>query len=170
MAAWAGEAIVAPEKGKRTMQVGDVGEIGALATRPAVTCLEAAPVAQVARQMQQHDVGCVVIVDDDDQVSGIVTEHDLITRVLARDLGPDCPVHRVMTREVVTIREDGDLADAAGQMAVRECRRLPVVNHEGRVVAVVGFDDVFERASEIIEELALAVRHRRHPSTVRSAS
>jgi signal-transduction protein with cAMP-binding, CBS, and nucleotidyltransferase domain len=147
-----------------------VGEIGTLARRPAITCAEDAPAAQVARQLREHGVGCVVVVDESDMVTGIVTERDLVSRVLARDLGPDTKVERIMSRDVISIREDGDLADAAGQMAARECRRLPVVDQQGRVVGVVGFDDIFERAQEVLANLALAVQHERHPSVIRSVA
>lgn len=139
-------------------------QIGDLARRPAVTCHAATKVRQVARLLTQNEIGLVVVVDDDDRPIGVITDHDLISRVISAGKQTDLPVGEVMTREPATVAADRDVVDAAHQMAARDCRRLPVVDADGIVIGVISFDQLFERAAEAIEQLDIAVHQRRHPS------
>lgn len=70
---------------------------------------------------------------------------------------------------LVTIRADGDVVDAARQMAARECRRLPIVDGDGRVVGLVEFDGVFELVHDSLDALSLLVGHEHHPSFARAS-
>ena len=103
--------------------------------------------------MGEHGIGVLVVVDDDHHVAGMVTDRDIAVRGAGRDLGPDAAIEEVMTREVASIRAGVEVADAARQMAVRGCRRLPVVDDDGKVVAVVSADDLHRVTSEILTEL-----------------
>ena len=103
--------------------------------------------------MGEHSIGALVVTDDDQHVVGMVTDRDIAIRGVGRDLAPDTPVGSVMTHEVASVGSDAEVADAARQMAVRGCRRLPVVDDDGRVVAVLSADDLYRVSSEIMGEL-----------------
>lgn len=124
-----------------------------LGTSPAVTCPTDAPIAQVARAMGEHGIGCLVVVDGDHRLAGIVTDRDLVLRAVGRELGSDTPVSEVMTHEVASVLEHASMLDAVSQMAVRGCRRLPVVDAHGEVRAVVAFDDIHRAAGELLEQI-----------------
>lgn len=119
-------------------------------------------VAEVARVMRTEDVGSLPIVTDADRVVGMVTDRDLVLRVLAKDLDP----HKTVVADACT--EDPEVAtaseslDAALQrMAQKQVRRLPVVDDGGRLVGILAQADVARtsQASEtgrMVEEISEA--------------
>jgi CBS domain-containing protein len=93
--------------------------------------------------MQQRNVGCLVVTDTDNRPIGIVTDRDLVLRVVAAMRDPDgTTVAEVMTPEPATILEDGPPEAALAFMKARSIRRLPVVNDQNIVVGILSLDDV----------------------------
>jgi CBS domain-containing protein len=95
-----------------------------------------------ATLMRDRDIGDV-IVRDGDQVCGIVTDRDVVVRVVAEgrdastvDIGEFC------TRDVITLTPDDSVEDAIKQMSDRAIRRLPVVDNDGRAVGIVSLGDL----------------------------
>ena len=118
-----------------------------------MTCLAKTSISQAARLMAEMSVGSVVVVDDGHRVVGMLTDRDIAIRAVARELQPDAEVEAIMTHEVASVRADADLATAARQMSTRGCRRLPVVDEAGCVMAVVSADDLYRVGSEVLAEL-----------------
>jgi signal-transduction protein with cAMP-binding, CBS, and nucleotidyltransferase domain len=129
-----------------------------IATTPAVTCRSHRTITDVAREMHENEVGCVVITDQSDCVAGIVTDRDLVVRAMARGLPGDTPVSDVMTHDVVQLPADADLDAACNMMAAWATRRIPIVRADGRVLGVVSHDDVSRALAESIDEVAVATR------------
>lgn len=128
-------------------------DLVALASSPPVTCRSDTSVADAARRMHEQAVGFVVVVDGEQHAAGVITDRDIVVRSVARECDPSEPVSSVMSREVVAVRSDATVADAARQMAVRGCRRLPVVNPDGRVLGVLSADDLYCASSAVLVEL-----------------
>ena len=94
-----------------------------------------------AALMSSFDVGSIPIVDDGAFV-GIVTDRDLVLRVLAARKQPhETRLGDVLTREPVTISPDATLAEARRLMAEHRVRRLPVLKG-GELVGIVSLGDV----------------------------
>ncbi len=128
-------------------------------TCPAVLISESAPISQAARVMAENQIGCVVVIDDDRTMTGIVTDRDLVLRGLATDKGPDTPVSAVMSRDVVSVASHASSLDAARQMAVREVRRLPIVAEDGQILGVISIDDLFRAEGRVVMELQNLLDH-----------
>ena len=95
-----------------------------------------------AGQMSEKNIGSVVIVDDDMQVKGIVTERDLMRRLLNKALDPNTtPLSAIMTTEVRTGRAEDDVIDWLRQMSNERFRHLPVVDEQGRLVNIMSQGD-----------------------------
>lgn len=124
-----------------------------IASSPAVTAPSDAPLSRVARTMSEHNVGCVVVVDDGGHLVGIVTDRDLAIRSLGRELGHEAHVSEVMTREVASVLANASTLDAARQMATRGCRRLPVLDDQGNVLGVLSLDDIYRAEGEVMEQI-----------------
>jgi CBS domain-containing protein len=109
--------------------------------RKVVTATPTETLAAVARLMELHGVGAVVIAENQRPV-GIVTDRDLALEFGARGTPPDTPVVKVMSTPVETV----GLADGvfAITQALREykVRRLPVVDEDGRLAGIVTLDDL----------------------------
>jgi CBS domain-containing protein len=134
-----------------------------LRERPVVTCRADAPACRAARLMGEHEIGSVVVVDDAGRPIGIVTDRDLALRIVGADRPNAMPVERVMTHDPVTVTTAASALEAATHMAVRDCRRLPVVDPvDGRLVGLVTLDDLLAHSAEIVEQVVTVLAHERH--------
>ncbi len=125
-------------------------------TREVVTLTPDAPVIEAARLMKTHDIGSVVVVTERGEVVGIITERDLVTRVLAENRDPlQTKVREVMTPNPITVYDDTPLEIAARLMAERGVGHLPVVDKAGRLVGIIAKSDLIEFTPELIEILYL---------------
>jgi signal transduction histidine kinase len=114
-------------------------------SRDVLTIEPGATLQAAASAMSQRGVGGVVIVDDDD-VAGILTERDLL-RAVAQGLTPwEATVQACMTTDPMSIGPDLDTALAAQLMLDRGFRHLPVL-HKGRLIGIVSLRDLL-RAME----------------------
>ncbi|MGB8649807.1 MAG: CBS domain-containing protein [Mycobacteriales bacterium] len=124
---------------------------------PAVTCRPEATLAQAAIDMDRHNVGSILVLDADGTIAGIATDRDIALRGTGRELPPITRITEVMTPEVVMLRWDADLFDAASMMAASECRRLPVVDESGVLKGIVTLDDLMVLFAHQTDSLASAV-------------
>ncbi|WP_275264648.1 CBS domain-containing protein [Jiangella asiatica] len=112
-----------------------------------------APVRQAAEVMRDNDIGDVVVVDDG-VVRGVLTDRDMVIRVLADNKEPNAvTVGEVYSANVVVAQADTTIDDAVRAMRDRAVRRLPVVDREGRPVGVVSIGD-FARSEDPHSALA----------------
>ncbi|HET9932681.1 MAG TPA: CBS domain-containing protein [Polyangiaceae bacterium] len=101
-----------------------------------------APVVEAARQMQNEDVG-TVIVEDGGKPFGIVTDRDIVVRVVAEGRDPaQTAISEVCSKELVTLSPDAELDLAVQLMRDRAVRRLLVVNGEHRTVGLISLGDL----------------------------
>nr|WP_199702035.1 CBS domain-containing protein [Jiangella rhizosphaerae] len=111
-------------------------------TREVVAVPVAASVADAARAMRDHDIGDVLALDEG-LVWGIVTDRDLVVRVLAEGMDPDATtVADVCSGDLVTVRPGDDAGRAVELMRSAAVRRLPVVDDQGRPQGVVSLGDL----------------------------
>jgi len=104
---------------------------------------------EAAKRMQARRVGTLVVLDDDRRPCGIVTDRDLVVRVLATSSDPRTSLVRdLASRPVHVLREDAALADAVRAMRARSCRRMVVVDDAGRLAGIVTLDDLLAVMAE----------------------
>jgi CBS domain-containing protein len=102
-----------------------------------LTFPETASVREAVSAMTARRFGSVVVTDADGGIVGIVTERDVMTKVVNEGRAPDdTPLSEVMTRDVRVARETDDVLDWLRMMSNDRFRRLPVVNEAGKVTAV----------------------------------
>jgi len=107
-------------------------------------------VAEVATKMLLRNVGCLpVCTNDSKQLSGILTDRDLVIRVLAQGLSPEITrVGDIMSSDVACCFADDSLADAQTLLVERGVRRLPVLDRgDNQVVGILSVDDIAFLAS-----------------------
>lgn len=95
----------------------------------------------VAAEMEKRDIG-VLPVGDNDRLVGMITDRDIAVRGISRGLGPDARVRDVMSDEVRYCFDDDEIDDLAQSMAHEQIRRLPVLNHQKRLVGIVSLGDL----------------------------
>ena len=110
-------------------------------TAEPVTIDGGATVSAAARQMRDAAIGDVIVTEDG-QVRGIVTDRDIALRAVAAEADPrTMTIGEVMTRDPVTLAPDDDMKAAEGLMRVHAVKRLPVVDGD-RLVGVVALGDI----------------------------
>jgi len=99
-------------------------------------------IGDAARTMRERDIGDVIVLDDENQLCGIVTDRDIVVRAVADDKNPtDVRLGDICSRELTTIEADASVKDAVKLMRERALRRLPVVEH-GRPAGIVSLGDL----------------------------
>jgi CBS domain-containing protein len=109
---------------------------------PVVTLRGEEKVAAAITSMAQKDIGSVVIVDDDMKVQGIVTERDLVRRLLGEKRDPDTTkLSDIMTTDPRTAHVDDDVVDLLRLMSNERFRHLPIVDENGRLISILSQGD-----------------------------
>jgi CBS domain-containing protein len=98
-------------------------------------------IRDAARLMAEIDAG-VLPVGEDDRLVGMITDRDIAIRAVAANKGPQTPIRKVMSKEVLYCFEDDDVDDVVQNMADIKVRRLPVLNHEKRLVGILSLGDI----------------------------
>jgi CBS domain-containing protein len=105
--------------------------------------------------MTHAHCGSVLVIDGSNTLVGIVTERDLMTRVIAKGLDPaSTPCAQVMTHGPRVIPPETKVADVVLIMIERGFRHLPVVSHEGKILGVFSVRDALPREVNTAVSLA----------------
>jgi CBS domain-containing protein len=111
-----------------------------------------ATLVDAAREMREGDTGAIIVTENG-EVTGIVTDRDITVRAVADGKDPSTTkVREVITTGIVTLGPDDTVEDAIRLMREHDIRRIPVVQ-DGRPVGIVSIGDL---AIERDEESALA--------------
>lgn len=128
-------------------------------------CLTTDTVFAAAQLMKSEDVGPIPIVTSDDskELVGIVTDRDLVLKVVAMGLDPGTTrLADVMSTDLLTCRDSDDADKAIELMQENQVRRIPVVDDKGRLVGIISQADVAtriddnEKTAETVEEISKA--------------
>ncbi|MES4889685.1 CBS domain-containing protein [Streptomyces sp. NPDC096012] len=137
-------------------QVRDVMEV------PAVSLRDDLPYREIARLLAREQIGTVPVVDAEDRVVGVVSESDLLAKVAFEVSGhrpgrvgrlAERRLHGkargetaadLMTSPAITVLPGATVAEAAWLAALSRLKRIPVTDHEGRLVGVVGRDALLQ--------------------------
>lgn len=115
-------------------------------TRPVITADVDIDVLTAAKRMALANVGCLIVVSGDKPI-GILTERDLVKKVVAKATDPQTvKVEDVMSSPLVTISPEASLRDAASLMLKSRIKRLPVTSN-GRLVGIITDTDLVSGSS-----------------------
>ena len=118
---------------------------------PVVTAEEESRVVDVARVMEENNVGSIIVVRANGHPVGIVTERDIVIRVVARGAVPaDVKAKEVMSSPLTTVDPETSYIDAMSLMNRLNIRRLGVT-YRGQLVGVVSDRDILRMVPTIIE-------------------
>jgi CBS domain-containing protein len=110
-------------------------------TAQVATATPQTTIAEVARTMAQIESGAVPVMEDG-KVVGLITDRDIVIRVVAKGDSVDGPVSEVMSDDVESCSEDDNVADAAAKMGNHQIRRLVVLNDQGKLAGILSLGDI----------------------------
>jgi len=110
---------------------------------PDLKALEAtASVRAAAELMRESDIGDVVVLENN-RLCGIVTDRDIVVRVLAEGSDPAMvTVGEICSRELTTVPPTATIDDAVRLIRQRAIRRLPVVEDNGEILGIISIGDI----------------------------
>jgi CBS domain-containing protein len=82
-----------------------------------------------------------VAIGTDGRVEGIITDRDILIRLVAEGLDPAATLARdIMSKDIVGCGPDDQVEAAAATMELRQIRRMPVLDRDGKLIGMVGID------------------------------
>lgn len=132
-------------------------------TRYPHCCTPETSLEHVARMMIEHDCGAIPVVGDlaTRFPVGIITDRDIVTRVVAVGISPALlAVRDCMTAPPLTVAEDTSLSTVIDLLEERQIRRVIVTDHDGRVSGIIAAADVAAHASrrkagELLQQVSM---------------
>ena len=137
------------------------GDAADLCVRDVAYVHKSTALNEAARQMREFHVGSLVVVEDngkDRVVVGMLTDRDIVTAVVARDLNASTlRVEDVMSSDVTCAREHDALDEVLMSMKRRGVRRIPVTGSRGELIGLLAADDLLGRVSDELRTLVQAL-------------
>ena len=127
-------------------------------------CYEDEPVTRCAEIMKSEGVGFVPVLDSQQRLVGVLTDRDLVTRVMANGKPLTTMVKEVVSREIISCRLDEDLKTVEKLMRDKKKSRIPIVNEKGECMGVISLSDIARveterQAGKILRDVTLRESH-----------
>jgi CBS domain-containing protein len=114
-------------------------------------------VKEVVATLSKFDIGSVIVVQGDRPV-GIITERDILRRMVEPCLAPETlTAKHIMTSPLITISENANIEEAAKLMAKKKAKRLPVMG-DGKLIGMLTFTDIVFNVPTMLAVLEELVR------------
>jgi CBS domain-containing protein len=131
----------------------DFREIKSCMTKKVATITEDANILAAAKMMSDNSISCVIVVKAKKPV-GIITERDLIKRVIVKREDPGkIKVKDVMTAPVLSVPPESDLVPTGELMKKKKVRRFPVTNDKGELIGLVTQTDILEGIIKLVKHI-----------------
>ena len=114
--------------------------VGDVMTKAIISVTTETTVFQVAKMMEQGGIGAV-LVKKNDHLSGIITDRDYATKIVAHNLSSDTPVEQIMSSPLITINFDESISAAAERMTSKKIRKLAVTDN-GNIIGLITSTDL----------------------------
>jgi len=132
--------------------------VSRLALRKPVVVGAEATVREGILQMRERELGCVIVVDDDQRPLGIFTEGMLRKMIVRNPAGVEQPLRDHMNREVRWVRLTDSIATVLQSMQVKKTRFLGVIDKDGRLVGLTGQKGLMEFVAEHFPQQVMVQR------------
>jgi CBS domain-containing protein len=143
------------ERGARDHEPGERLLARDVMTTTVAEVVPEATVLAVAELMRKEAIGIVPVVDNRRRPLGLITDRDIVVRLLAHGKDPaNARARDVMSEEVECVDLEADVAEVIEKMARHRVRRVPVVDRNERIVGLVSLEDLVRRA-DVHEELQM---------------
>lgn len=135
-------------------------KVGDIMTKKVIVVPFGRTILEVAKYMKKNNVGSIIVVEDNEgkHAKGIITERDIVYKVLAKGVDPyKSKVEEIMSRPLRVVKPDTTIEDAAKAMRENKIKRLPVVNDDNELIGILSEGDImkiFPVVVDLIEERA----------------
>ena len=124
-------------------------------TTPVITIRKGTTVSKAASIMSKHHVGGLVVVDEKERPIGMLTERDLVRKIVATYKDPRTTrVEEIMSSPLVAGNPEMTLEEAAKLMIKMNVKRLPIIREE-ELVGILTFTDIIRTYPDLVESLKI---------------
>ena len=117
-----------------------------LMLKDVVTIKGNVPAKEAIELLFKRHIGCIVVINDEEQCIGIFTERDVI-RVVAQNMPLDAPIEKIMTKNPCTINEDSIFQEAKSVIISAKIRHLPVIDANGKLIGLISVRHILDELS-----------------------
>ena len=117
-----------------SIKVKDIMSKSLISVNPTTTAL------QIAKMMDQTGIGAVLVKEDENLI-GIITDRDFATKIAANNLSLDTPIKKIMSSPLITINHDEPISAAAEIMSSKKIRKL-AVSDNGTIIGLITSTDL----------------------------
>lgn len=110
-----------------------------------------AKLAEIAKIMTEKNIGSVIVVENNKPI-GIITERDIV-RAIGKGKGLETKAEEIMTKSLITIREDSPITGALALMRQFNIRHLPVIDDKGNLKGILSIRDVAKALDDMFETM-----------------
>ena len=135
-------------------------KIAALKLQPPLSVPSGTSVREVIGRVQADDAGSVLVLDGGKLV-GIMTERDVLMKVVARDVDPSTPVDQFMTPNPQTLSPTSTIGEAMALMSREGFRNVPIVDNGG-AIGLIRINDIIDFLAESFPEQVINLPPRPH--------
>ena len=114
--------------------------------RTLISVNTATTVLQIAKMMEQGGIGAIIVKENDNPI-GIVTDRDFATKVAANSLPFDTPAEKIMSSPLITINHNEPISAAAERMSSKRIRKLAVTEN-GKIVGIITSTDLVNQLAK----------------------
>ncbi|EIJ64959.1 CBS domain pair protein, partial [Candidatus Nitrosopumilus salaria BD31] len=101
---------------------------------------------QIAKMMEQGGIGAIIVKENENPV-GIVTDRDFATKIAAKNLSFDTPAQKIMSSPLITINYNEPISEAAKRMANKKIRKLAVTDN-GNIIGIITSTDLVNQLAK----------------------
>jgi CBS domain-containing protein len=132
--------------------------IAEFSTKYVITALEGETVFDAAKLMSDRGVGSIVVVDLDKKPIGMVTDRDIVLKVIVQGKDPKFTILKeIMTKDIIILSQDRGFFETTKIMSAMGIRRIPIVDHDGKLTGIISLDDMILVFGEELSNIAGAI-------------
>jgi CBS domain-containing protein len=116
-----------------------------------ITITKDSTVEEAVRLMNEHEIGCLIVTDNKNKARGMLTERDLLKRVLAESKDPKkTKVEEVMSTPLISLEPDAEIGDVSRIMFQKNIKKMPIVS-KGKLLGLVTLTDILRIQPQLIK-------------------
>ncbi|MGA1443528.1 MAG: CBS domain-containing protein [Methylophilaceae bacterium] len=117
------------------------------------------PISEIAAVIKEKSIGAVPIIDDQNKLIGIVSERDIVTKMVVEARDADLTTaQEIMTKEIISANLDDDLEQTIGVMKSKNIRHMPVTDSDGKLTDFFSIRDFLN--AEIKSNQQVSQKHK----------
>ena len=128
-------------------------QIGTIMSKKVITVNKNTDILKIAKTMSDKKISCIVVAERKKPI-GIITERDMIRRIIAKNKKPDhLTANDVMTKPVLTVPPESDFIPTGELMKRKKIRRFVVTNDKGEIIGLVTQTDILHGIIKLVKHL-----------------